>query len=325
MGSLFGGSKKTTTTTKLAPATAEERQLTAQQLTLASEQLKNLAQVGDFTSDVFEQLLPELTAQINQFLPKQQQISGAGMDFANEQIGAQSELLRSELDAIRNGVALTPEQSALIDQGAQSAIDAGLSDIGRFRDESLRTLAQETAIGRGLRPEDTPILDVGGRVINESTRQAQQLVSQIRAQAAEQKLSYPLAVGQFQAGRTQAQQTLGASTMKLIEDLRQQAFTNRINLTSTAGGLGLTAAQIGPNASTLQGLQQLRLGTATQTQKTKGGGFTDFLSAAGSLASGVGAVMTGGASLGLTGGLGLAASGAGGGGLMSNLGSLGVF
>ncbi|MGE0289538.1 MAG: hypothetical protein AB7I42_26115 [Bradyrhizobium sp.] len=317
MGSLFD--KKTTTTTKLPAASPEEKQLIAQQLSLAGEQLKNLSTVGDFTSDVFEKLLPELVGQINKFLPQQQQISGQGLDFASQQIGAQGDLLQSELDAIRNGVSLTPEQSALIDQGAQSSIDAGLSDISRFRDESLRTLAQETAIGRGLRPEDTPILDVGGQIANESGRQASQLISQIRAQAAQQKLEYPLAAGQFQANRTQAQQTLGASTLKLIEDLKQQAFTNRINLTSTAGGIGLTAAQIGPNASTLQGLQALRSNSATTTQKSKGN-FGDFLSTAASLAAGVGGVMSG---VGAIGGLGLASAGATGGGFV-NAGGLGL-
>lgn len=320
MGSLFGGSKKTTTTTKLAPPTAEEKALLAQQLTLASEQLKNLNNVGDFTADVFARVLPELTAQINRFLPEQQQISGETLDFAGQQIDAQSKLLGSELDAILQGVRLTPEQDALISQNANASIEAGLSDIGRFRDESLRTLAQETAIGRGLRPEDTPILDVGGRVINESSRQASQLISTIRANEAAQKLQYPLTAGQFQAERTQAQQTLGQSTMQMIENLRQQAFANRMALITGTGALGTNVATIGPNASTLQGLQQLRQGSATTTTKTKGGGFTDFLSAAGSLASGVGAVMTGGASLGIT---GLGFAGAGGGGF-TNAAGLGL-
>jgi len=311
MGSLFGGSKKTTTTTKLPAATPEERQLIAQQLTLAAEQLKNLDTIGDFTADAFTNVFPQLVQQINQFLPQQQQISGDTLDFADQQINAQSALLGSELQAILRGPSLTAEQSALIDQGAQASIDAGLSDIGRFRDESLRTLAQETAIGRGLRPEDTPILDVGGRIANESSRQASQLISGIRADAARAKLDYPLAAGQFQASRTQAQQTLGQSTMQLIENLRQQSFANRMGIITTGGNLGLNLAQIGPNAGTLQGMQALRSQQATTTQKTKGGGFTDFLSAAGSLASGVGAVMTGGASLGLTSGLGFAAGGGG--------------
>jgi len=308
MSGLFGGSKKTTTTTKIPAPTAEEKALLAQQLTLASEQLKNLDNIGDFTADVFTRVLPELTSQINRFLPQQQQISGETLDFANQQIDAQSKLLGSELDAILQGVRLTPEQDALISQNANASIEAGLSDIGRFRDESLRTLAQETAIGRGLRPEDTPILDVGGRIANESSRQASQLISTIRANEAAQKLQYPLTAGQFQSERTQAQQTLGQSTMQLIENLRQQAFANRMALITGTGALGTNVATIGPNASTLQGLQQLRQGSATTTTKTKGGGFTDFLSAAGSLASGIGAVMTGGASLGIGTGLGLASA-----------------
>jgi hypothetical protein len=98
--------------------------------------------------------------------------------------------------------------------------------------------------------------------------------------------------------------------MQLIENLRQQSFANRLALVTGPAEIGLNLAQIGPNPSTLQGLQQLRLGSATQTQKTKGGGFTDFLNAAASLAGGVGAVMSGGAAAGLWGAAG-AAGGAG--------------
>lgn len=315
MSGFFGGSQKKTTTTKLPAPTAEEKALLQQQLTLASEQLKNLGTIGDFSSDLFARVLPELTSQINRFLPQQQQISGDTLDFAGQQINAQGQLLQSELDAILGGVKLTPEQDALISQNANASIEAGLSDISRYRDESLRQLAQETAIGRGLRPEDTPILDVGGRVINESSRQASQLISGIRANEAAQKLQYPLAAGQFQAERTQAQQTLGQSTMQLIENLRQQSFANRIAALTTGGNLGLTLAQIGPNASTLSGLQELRSQQKTTTEKVKGGGFSDFLSALGGAATGVGSVMTGWKALG---GLGLASGGPGftnGGGL----------
>lgn len=318
MSSLFGGTQKKTTSTKLPAATPEERQLVAQQLKLAAEQLKNLDTIGDFTADAFTNVFPQLVQQINQFLPQQQQISGDTLDFANQQIDAQSALLDSELQAILRGPSLTAEQSALIDQGAQASIDAGLSDISRFRDESLRTLAQETAIGRGLRPEDTPILDVGGRVINESSRQASQLISGIRADAARAKLDYPLQAGQFQAARTQAQQTLGQSTMQLIENLRQQSFANRMGIITGGGALGINLAGIGPSPSTLPGLQELRLKQATTTEKSKSSNFTDFLTAAGSLATGVGSVMTGWKALG---GLGFAAGGGGG---FTSAGGLGL-
>lgn len=297
----FLGGRKTETKVKLPAPTAEEKALLSQQLKLASSQLDNLSQVGDFTADVFQKMLPELVGQINQFLPQQQQITGDTLDFAGMQVSAQGELLQSELDAIRNGVALTPEQEKLISDSANASIQSGLSDIGAFRDESLRTLAQETAIGRGLRPEDTPILDVGGRVINESTRQASDFISNVRAQEAQQKLQYPLAAGQFQAERTQAQQTFGANTMSFIEQLRQQAFQNRLALTTTAGGIGLDLAKIGPNPSTLAGLQNVRTASATTTGK-QSGNFLDILKAGGALAGGIGGLATGVGSLGMAGG-----------------------
>ncbi len=58
----------------------------------------------------------------------------------------------------------------------------------------------------------------------------------------------------------------------------------------------------------------------TTTEKVKGGGFTDFLTAAGSLATGLGSVMTGWQALG---GVGLAGAGAGGSGFTS-AGGLGL-
>lgn len=100
--------RKSSKSVKLPAATADEKTLISQQLAVASEQLKSLSTVGDFTSDVFEQLLPELTSQIYKLLP-QQQIRGSVLDFADQQVGA------------------------------QPSIDAGLSDVGRFCDVSLRT------------------------------------------------------------------------------------------------------------------------------------------------------------------------------------------
>jgi hypothetical protein len=299
MGSLFGGSKKSTSTVTLPKPTADELALTQQQVQLAQTQLGNLSQIGAFTSDVFEQVLPELVTQINRFLPKENQITAQTLGFAGGQIGAQDELLQQELASIRNGFSLTPEQEKLIGDSANAAIEAGTSDISRFRDESLRALAQETSQARGLRPEDTPILDVGGRIVNESSRQAAQLISGIRSQEAQQKLQYPIQAGESLAGRIQAQQTMGQSTMQFVEQLRQQAFANRLALTGTVGELGLNLAQIGPNPSTLSGLQEMRANSATKTVKEKGGGFTDFLKATASFAGGLGGLMTGAKDIGL--------------------------
>ena len=296
---MSGSSSETKTT--IPPPTKEEQALVGSQLELAQKQLKNIDQAGAFTTDLFQRIYPQLFGETQQFLPKEQQVQGQALDFAGQQIGAQGQLLQSELDAIKNGYALTPDQAKLIDQGAQAAIDSGLSDLSKYRDDSLRQLTQETSQARGLRPEDTPIVDVGGRIVNESDRLAQQLITQVRQQQSQQKLDYPITVGNAQAARTQAQQTLGANTMNYVQNLLTQAFNNRLNLTSTTGQIGLGLAGIGPSPSTLGALSGERTAQATTTTTQPGMGFGSFLTGLGSAAGGVGGLLKGASSAGLFG------------------------
>ncbi|MGE0373178.1 MAG: hypothetical protein AB7Q01_15020 [Gammaproteobacteria bacterium] len=300
MGSILGGKSKTTTETKVPPPSAQEIALTNQQLDLASQQLQNLSGFTNFTQELFAQFLPVLANEVNAFLPQEKQLTADTLGFASQAVGAQGELLSRELDAIRGGVALTPDQEKLISDSASHAIEAGLSDIGRFRDDSLRVLTQETSTARGLRPDDTPIVDVGGQIVNESSRQAAQLINSIRSQEAQQRLQYPIDAGRFVAERTQGQQAFAADTAKFVQDLRQAAFNNRLNLTATTGNVGATASQIGPSPYTLNALTQARLGSATTTTTTKkSGGLTDFITGAASLASGIGGLATGLSNVGL--------------------------
>jgi len=288
---MSGSSSETKTT--IPPPTKEEQALVGSQLELAQKQLKNIDQAGAFTTDLFQRIYPQLFGETQQFLPKEQQVQGQALDFAGQQIGAQGQLLQSELDAIKNGYALTPDQAKLIDQGAQAAIDSGLSDLSKYRDDSLRQLTQETSQARGLRPEDTPIVDVGGRIVNESDRLAQQLITQVRQQQSQQKLDYPITVGNAQAARTQAQQTLGANTSSYISNLLNQAFTNRLNLTATTGNLGLGLASLGPSPSTLSSLTNARAAQTTTTKEDSG----DTLGMLAKVAGGVGGLFTGGSTL----------------------------
>lgn len=300
MSGILGGKSKTTTKTEVPPPSPQEIALTNQQLELATKQLENLSGFTTFTQDLFKQFLPVLASEVNAFLPKEKQLTAETLGFADKQLDAQGTLLDSELQAIQRGVALSPDQEKLISDSATHAIEAGLSDIGRFRDDSLRVLGQETSTARGLRPDDTPILDVGGQIVNESSRQAAQLISGIRAQEAQQRLQYPIDAGRFIAERTQGQQAFAADTAKFVQDLRQAAFNNRLNLTATTGNVGATAAQIGPSPYTLNALTQARLGSATTTTTTKkSGSLVDFITGAASLAGGVGGLATGAANLGL--------------------------
>jgi len=297
--SIFGGKTKSTTKVDVPPPTPEERALTKQQLFLADAQQQNLSKFTDFTADLFAQFMPVLAEQVNKFLPQQNQLSADILGFASKQVGAQGALLDSELAAIQRGVALSPDQEKLITDSANAAISTGLSDINRMRDEGLQKLAQETAIGRGLRPEDSPIQEVGGDILNESNRLGANLITSIRGQEAQQKLAYPIEAGRFISERTQAQQALGADTSKFIEELRQAAFNNRLNLTSVTGNVGATASQIGPSPTTLEALNRARIAASKTTETTKNSpGLLDIISGIGSAAGGVGGGLTGAKNVG---------------------------
>lgn len=249
-------------TVTLAPPSPEEMELLSSQLAIAKSQLAALKDIGSFTADQFDRLLPTLTKQTATGQNNQTKITKQILKTIRNQLKDQSRLAKWERNAIKEGVNLTEDQDALITTAANTAIQAGLSDISAFRDESLKKLAQETAPARGLRPDDTPIVDVGGQIVNEAQRLASRHISGVRSNEAQARLEYPIQAGEFMARRTQAQQQIGFGNQQFAEQLRQSAFNNRLNLNALIGNQGLGLAQLGPHPSTLAGLQQLRLGSA---------------------------------------------------------------
>lgn len=145
---------------------------------------------------------------------------------------------------------LTPEESRLIEEEASLRLESGRSDIQSFLGEGLGLLRQTLAPSRGLRPSDSPIIDRGGLLLQEAIRQQGQLGRSVGAETSRQKLQFPLQRQAFQ------------------ETLRNQAFTNRLNLFQTGGGF----AQFF-NPLQLQGLG-LQERIAGSTIRTKGR--TDF-------------------------------------------------
>lgn len=188
------------------------------------------------------------------------------------------ELLELELERIRNPGGVTPQQQALIDEAFDRAIAAGEIDIERFQTELNQRIFQEFAPSAGLRPGDTPVLDRAGIVAAEAARQQGQLISGLRGQQAATSLTFPLAQNQLTAQRTQFQQQFGESITQFQEQLRQQAFTNRLNVQGQTGGFGLGLAT--GIAVPFPGIQQ------GSTTTTSGGG---TLGGLGSLLSGAGA------------------------------------
>lgn len=291
-----GMSKKTNTSSvdsrTISGMTPAEKKTLQLQIDSANNQFAQIQKLGGFTADQFNQYKATLANEVNKYLAPENQITSKSLAFANEQVAAQSGFLTQAQQLIENGGQATPEQTAQIKAAADAALSSGLSDISTFRDESLRSLAQETSQARGLRPSDTPILDVGGRIVNESSRQASKFIDDVRGRQAQQMLDYPLAEGQYRAGLIQNQQTQAANTQNFVQQLRQQAFNNRLNLTSTLGTLGLQSSQASVNPAALQA--QLAQQVSNYTGSTSGTtSVRDPLGNISSLFGGAGAALTG--------------------------------
>lgn len=271
---LFSSTKKTRSTTSvdLKNPDKNETALLKAQLALANEQIANFERLGDFTDQVFLRELPNLARQANKFLSTEDAITSKSLGLSSRVLGAQKGLFEDALDQIDRGVELTDQQAANIKASADNAISSGGSDIAAFRDDGLRALVQEQSVARGLRPEDTPIGDVGGRIVKDANREYSELVNSVRSQEATARLQYPIQAGTYEAALRGEQQQLGTTNQAFLNQLRQDAFNNRLNLISTGGNLGNNTARIGPNPSTLNGLQTLRFNSSSTygTGATKG-------------------------------------------------------
>jgi hypothetical protein len=269
---LFGDDMSSKTTVQPSAPTAEETALQGKQLELATFQLEELRRQST--------LQQEFAADIGPLLEQQAADAQLARERGEALFPIQEELLQLALDDIRRGGAATPEQIDLIQQAGDAALERAGVDIERFRTEGLTALREELAPSLGLRPGDTPILDRGARVAAEATRQGGQLAAGIRGAEATARLNLPLAQSQLLQTSALGQQNLAQATSQFQDQLRQAAFTNRLNLQSNVGGLGLGLAT--GTSVPFPGFQR---GQTT----TSSGGLGSILSSVGTLASGAGA------------------------------------
>lgn len=222
------------TTVQPSAPSAEETALQQKQLELATFQLDELRNQSE--------LQQQFAADIGPLLEQQTADADLARERSEKLFPIQEELLQLALDDIRRGGAATPEQIELIQQAGDATLERAGVDIERFRTEGLTALREELAPSLGLRPGDTPILDRGARVAAEATRQGGQLAAGVRGAEATARLNLPLAQSELLQASARGQQQLGLATQQFQDSLRQAAFTNRLNLQSNVGGLGLGLA-----------------------------------------------------------------------------------
>jgi hypothetical protein len=144
----------------------------------------------------------------------------------------------------------------------------------------------------------------------EAARQRGGLSETIRGGEAAARLQFPLAQSQVTQAGALGQQNLAEATRQFQEQLRAQAFSNRLQAGATVSGLGLGLA--GTQSLVLPGQPQGGISTTT----TSGGGLG--LGGIGQLAGGIGGLFTGIGALGPA----SASAGFGGGVTAAGLGAL---
>ncbi len=278
-------STKTTSTTVIPEPSAAEKELTEKNLELIEFELERLKAEGVAIEKFGEEIKPFLEAQS----AEADRLAARARDV--EPI--EDEILDIRLEELRRGGAASPEQLKLIGEAGDAALEAGGVDIERFRTESLEALRSELAPALGLRPSDTPILDRGGKVAAEATRQGGQLASRIRESQASAKLNFPLAAGQLTNAIGFGLQQTTEATRQFQASLAQQAFVNRLNVTGLSSGIGLSLSgnPAGTIASGASPFLQSRLASGSTTSTTGGLGAT--ISGISSLAGGAGGILRG--------------------------------
>lgn len=249
------------TVVQTAQPTEEELQLQRKQVQLAEKQLEIIQNQITQQETQFEAFAPFLEQQVVEFERRSERAQ------ALEPIT--DELLQLELENIRRGAAASPEQIRLIEEASASALATGESDISKFQTDALGRLREELAGSLGLRPTDTPILDRGARITEESVRQQGQLARNLSEARFTSQLNFPLGASQLQSAQTQFQQGLTQQVQQFQAQLRDAAFSNRLRLAATQGGLGVRLAEASRPSATI--------GTSgNSTQTTSGGGGLSF-------------------------------------------------
>ncbi|HUU43912.1 MAG TPA: hypothetical protein VMX57_09030, partial [Planctomycetota bacterium] len=269
-GSEQGKSKKQSITTLPAP-TQEEQALMAAMLQLAGFQISNLNNLAKMAQsefgivpDLFKGFATDISLTDLAAIARPEQIV-RDVQQARQFARASTELLQYQLETIRTGGAATPEQKATIKRATDAQLARVESDIDRSTKDTLTLLREELSPGLGLRSSDTPILDRGGRIAEEATRQKGQAAREAQALAATQELQLPVQLSNLASG----QQDFVEGSRQYQETLALQDFMARQGLIQPVNQFGLGLSNI-EDISPMFGQSQLRgLNSPTVNEKKK--------------------------------------------------------
>lgn len=244
MSSIFGGGSSTVTQAPLGP---EEQALVKVNTQLAKQQLANINQLAPFQKELLDLTMADLkrqgaeSAAFDAAVTPEQRAAASKSEFERAQrLGPiQDQLLEQQLANMRGE--LTPAQQASVD----ATIKATHGDIDAATQQGIGLISDELANSRGLRLTDTPILREATLLSERGLQQKSSASANIRANAMTQ---FPTAA----SGINLNQQGVLNSAQQFQDQLRQQAFQNRMALTGTTAntGIGLSSrgASFGPQS-----------------------------------------------------------------------------
>jgi hypothetical protein len=192
-------------------------------------------------------------------------------------------------DAQQGTQPLRPDQLANLTGAADLAINSGLSDLSRFRDESLNQIRQNSVV-RGLRPGDTPIQNDFHDVGIESQRLADQLVNNVRGQQLQAQLNLPFQESALRTQNLGLASDVASRRQALEESMLESARNARLNLVSGASATGLGLATGLNPTSAFGALTSARTASGSTTATQSGG---SQLGQLGPILGGVGGLLTG--------------------------------
>jgi hypothetical protein len=280
------GAKRVTEVSNPPPSQAE-RDIAAVNVEIGQEQIEAIQRQREFQEQLFGLAEPgigvagiEQDILANLFTPEEiSQFTRERFDRARRQEQSQDQLLQTQLGIINRGGLASPEQQELIRQQAAEAQGLARGDIQESLRQNLRIVGEELAPSLGLRGTDTPILDRGQRLAEQAITQEAQAGRAIRAA----ELGAQLNAGTQVAGLASQQQQFAESARNFQEQLRQQAFQNRLGLVSEAARFGLGLSGIGNAPGSLQAIQAPRLAQTTTSQTSRPGGLEIGLGVLGAL------------------------------------------
>lgn len=265
---IAGGKGETTVTTVVPPKTQDELDLIKKQNELLTVQLDEVKRQSAAYAEVYPQQKQLLQAQVDVAIQQTELFKKTiGLFEEEAESPVQKEIRElSEQKALATlkgeALPLSPQQEAQIEQYYGAAETEG--------QRSIRQFGEELAASRGMTLADSPI---GAEVLRRE-KEFQQSLEGAKAGA-------KLNVGQ-------AQQGFAESVRQFQENLRLQAYQNRLSLlgrgTGTSALSTTSTGGVSQNISNLLNtLSAERLGTATKTQSGAGFDVTSLFAPAATL------------------------------------------